>query len=174
MCIFNQHPVSRNYCIRQRIAKVRLYSNFQWCTVSDCWKAIKYVGQTCETMVTWPIIFFNPTFCTHIFDSNNIFSQHMNVRIDNIWKLYKKISNYWIPLAWLKLTTCVVLGGNIGEPKSHEILIYVCLQREFKQSCGLLIILAINYENVYIWAMWQHIIVCYDFENKQTQKSHET
>ena len=40
-------------------------------------------------------------------------------------------------------------GGYIREPKSEEILIFVCLQSEFKRRCILLINLGVNYENVY-------------------------
>ena len=39
--------------------------------------------------------------------------------------------------------------GIHWEPKSEEILIFVCLQSEFKRRCILLINLGVNYENVY-------------------------
>ena len=44
--------------------------------------------------------FFYQTFCTHIFDSNDIFLQNINVKIDNNWKLCQRFSRS-IELLWL-------------------------------------------------------------------------
>ena len=56
--------------------------------------------------------------------------------------------------------------GGIREPKSHEIVIFVCLLRGATQWCILLIFLEVHYDIVYNWDMWQHIIIWYDFEDK--------
>ena len=76
-------------------------------------------------------VFFYPTFWTHIFDSNDVFSQHMNVKIENTQKLCKKLMKVlnFSGLAEAGHVRCPGRGG-VREPKSHEILMPLCFQRD--------------------------------------------
>ena len=66
---------------------------------------------------------------------------------------------------------------NIGCPKSHEILMIVCLQKDIKQCCGATKLEGFHCACLkpaleYTLTLWCHSIVWHLFGDKQTSKCH--